>query len=253
MRIGHTDLVRTREQRLREAPFSLCLSAGFFGFFAHTGILSELEARELWPERITGASAGALAGGLWGMGVPLDEMRERLLSVRREDFWDPGLPVLGLLRGHAFEGILDDILSGLGRKQLEQAQIPMTAVVWDMLSRRSRHVSQGSAARAIRASCALPVMFRPVRVDGRWSLDGGASDREATSPLRVDDRALICSLPHSTPWPEFGLTSKRTDGPRRLRFEPQALPKVSPFALERGELAMHSARRQFADWLDGPA
>ncbi len=244
----------TNEQRLRAEPFSLCLSAGFFGFFAHTGVLAELEARDLKPQRVTGASAGSLAGGLWAMGMRSEELAEHFTSVRRQDFWDPGLvPVFGLLRGRAFEAILDGYLERLGRTQLEQANIPFVAVVWDLARRSTVHLDTGKASRAIRASCALPVMFRPVRVNRRWVIDGGASDREATSPLRVDERALMISLPHHSPWPEFGVSDKLTEGPRRMRFIPEELPKVSPFALDRGPGAIAESRRQFAYWLDREA
>ena len=253
MSFGPRCAVLTNELRLREQPFSLCLSAGFFGFFAHTGVLAELEARDLKPERVMGASAGALAGGLWAMGIPTPELSERLMAVQRQDFWDPGrVPLFGILRGNAFEAILDDMLADLGRTQLEEAATPITTIVWDLARRSTVHLDSGKASRAIRASCALPVMFRPVRVNRRWVIDGGASDREATSPLRVDERALMVSLPHHSPWPEFGVSNRRVAGPRRFRFVPQDLPKVSPWALDQGPAAMAEARRQFAEWLALP-
>jgi NTE family protein len=245
--------VQTRTQRLREEPFTLCLSAGFFGFFAHTGMIAELEARQLRPARIIGSSAGALAGGLWAMGLSASQLEERVVSVRREDFWDPGLPVFGLLRGRAFGRLLDDFLAEVGREQLEQAPTPVTIMVWELLRRRGRAIDSGSASQAIRAACALPVMFQPVRVDGRWCIDGAVSDREATSALRVDERALLCSLPHQSRWPEFGVDNRVPESRRRWRFMPRDLPRVTPFHLDQGPRAMHVARSQFAAWLDAPA
>ena len=55
---------QTHADWLREQPFTLALSAGFFGFFAHAGVLRALEEQELRPARVVGASAGALSGGL---------------------------------------------------------------------------------------------------------------------------------------------------------------------------------------------
>ena len=58
----------SRAELLRQEPFTLALSAGFFGFFAHTGFLSALEERDVRPHRVVGASAGAgrrsLVGGM---------------------------------------------------------------------------------------------------------------------------------------------------------------------------------------------
>ena len=44
---------------------ALCLSSSFFGYYAHLGLLSAMEAKGIRPGRISGASAGALAGGLF--------------------------------------------------------------------------------------------------------------------------------------------------------------------------------------------
>ena len=74
----------TRAELLREEPFTLALSAGFFGFFAHTGFLSALETRGIQPHRVIGASAGALAGGLWSAGMSADVLKKELLDLKRE-------------------------------------------------------------------------------------------------------------------------------------------------------------------------
>ncbi len=58
---------------LASEPFTLNLGAGYFGFFAHTGVLMALEELGLRPQRIVGASAGAIAGGLWGAGLRASE------------------------------------------------------------------------------------------------------------------------------------------------------------------------------------
>src|SRR5688572_12161512 len=85
------------------------MSAGFFGFFAHTGMLAALEAAGLRPKRVTGASAGALVGGLWAAGLDTRSISEELLRLRREDFWDPA-PGLGLLKGELFRARLESLL-----------------------------------------------------------------------------------------------------------------------------------------------
>ncbi|MBT9557805.1 MAG: patatin, partial [Myxococcales bacterium] len=47
----------TLQEWLAEAPFGLTLSAGFFGFFAHTGFAMALEDAGLEPDRLSGSSA----------------------------------------------------------------------------------------------------------------------------------------------------------------------------------------------------
>ena len=79
----HVQLNETHEKQvlseaLREEPFTLVLSAGFFGFFAHVGFLQALEELELRPQAVIGVSAGALAGGLWSSGMSADELEAEL-------------------------------------------------------------------------------------------------------------------------------------------------------------------------------
>lgn len=241
----------SRAEALSQQPFTLCLSAGFFGFFAHTGVLAALEAANLRPQRVVGVSAGSLAGGLWALGMPAAALRERLHAVDRREFWDPGLPLGGLLRGRKFERVLDEIIEPLGRTRLEQAPIPATVVVWELRRRRLLRLDRGPASAAIRASCALPGLFRPVRVGGRLCLDGGVGDRLGATALRKQERAVVVDLPHQTPWPEFG---KEPQPPSSaFRFVPRGLPRVHPFALERGADATERAQKQFRAWLEAPA
>ncbi|MGB1581430.1 MAG: patatin-like phospholipase family protein, partial [Nevskiales bacterium] len=53
---------------LSESAFGLTMSSGFFGFFAHSGMLSALEDEGLTPARLSGSSAGALTAALWASG-----------------------------------------------------------------------------------------------------------------------------------------------------------------------------------------
>jgi NTE family protein len=99
----------TLEDWLREAPFALAMSSGFFGFFAHVGVLTVLEERGLVPSRASGSSAGALVGGAWASGVSADAIANAVLGLRRESFWDPYFGP-GLLRGRLFRGLLDSLL-----------------------------------------------------------------------------------------------------------------------------------------------
>ena len=82
----------------------------FFGFFAHVGFLQALEELELRPQAVIGVSAGALAGGLWSSGMSADELEAELRSLSRDKFWDPGLPIGGLLKGLKFDRLLRDLL-----------------------------------------------------------------------------------------------------------------------------------------------
>lgn len=235
-----------RREWLEAGPFTLALSGGFFGFFAHTGLLGALEAAGLRPARVVGTSAGALAGGAWAAGVPVADLEGLLRRVRRPDFWDPGLPLGGLLRGRRFAGLLEGALGGV--TAIEQCRVPFAAVVHDVLRRRPVALERGPLEAAIRASCCVPLLFRPVVIDRRLYVDGGVSDRPGFTALRPDERVLYHHLqPHERPRSE---TPAPPGGGLVLRID--GLPLVTPFHLERGPDALAHARESAARWLDAP-
>ncbi|PRQ02736.1 hypothetical protein ENSA5_20880 [Enhygromyxa salina] len=277
--------IATHADWLAAEPFTLVLSAGFFGFYAHVGLICALEQSGLVPRRVVGTSAGAISGGLWASGVPGEELVEMLVGLRREDFWDPSWDelrrsrrrarrrreldegrdpgtALGLLRGRKLDALL---LDGLARaradssqplvERIEQCPIPFAAVTHELRARRTWVHERGPLRPAIRASCALPLMFGPVRIGGRLHADGGISDRPGFSALAPGERALYHHLPHRSRWPRL---SGDEAGERRDRAERKVividdLPRVHPGALARGAAALERAREHTLRWLGAPS
>jgi NTE family protein len=246
--------MRTRADWLASEPFTLALGAGFFGFFAHTGLLSALEDAGLAPSAVVGVSAGALAGGLWASGLSSATIADELATLRRADFWDPGLPLFGLLRGAKFAATLQRVLARGGVQHVEDCRIPFTAVVHDVIARRSVAVDRGPLHIAIRASCTVPLMFRPMLSGGRILVDGGVSDRGGLTALREDARVLMHWLPSRrrlrVAAPEA--TPGTIGGRGGLVLVTPGLPRVGPFALEQGPIAMQRTRVHVATWLSEP-
>lgn len=247
---------RTRRDWLAEGPFTLALGAGFFGFFAHTGVLQALERAGLRPQRVTGVSAGALAGGLWASGLGADELAEELLALRRPDFWDPGLPLGGLLRGKKFARKLEVILGKSGTSYFRDCEIPFATVAYDVLRRAPVVLDQGRLAPAIQASCTVPLMFRPLLHKRRVLVDGGVRDRNGESALGAGDRVLLHALPTTSPLRHLRARERDAQairaGPGRMILQIPELPRVSPFRLEQGPLALERARAWTTEWLASP-
>lgn len=224
---------------LREGPFVLTMSSGFFGFFAHAGLLSTLEDEGVLPSRITGSSAGALVGGAWAAGLSAKALGETLFALRRESFWDPR-PGLGLLRGARFRGLLDELLPV---QTFEQCRVPFALSVFDLAARRVRVLDRGLLAPAIQASCSVPFMFHPVWIGRRPYVDGGVGDRPGLKGAPPEERVLFHHLASRSPW--------RRRGSPSLAIPPRAnmttvvldgLPRLGPFRLEQGARAFEAAR-----------
>lgn len=239
----------TLKEWLSEKPFSMTLSAGFFGFFAHAGVMTVLEDAGLLPVRISGASAGALVGGIWASGANATTIRDELLRLRREDFWDVRLGP-GLLAGRLFRSRLEALLP---TRIFEHCRVPAGLSVYDVLSRSTRVVERGPLAPAIVASCAVPGLFHPVWLDGRPLLDGGILDRHGLAGMPDDSRVFYHHLSSRSPWRRRGSSSLEV--PNRSGMTALVigtLPRVGPFRLERGLRAFDIGARSAKEALDRP-
>lgn len=234
---------------LREGPFSLTMSSGFFGFFAHAGLLTVLEDEGHLPTRISGASAGALVGGAWAAGIDARQFADILLALKREDFWDPRLGA-GLLHGRLFRARLEAMLPA---KTFAECRVPVAISAFDLLARRVRVIESGALAPAIQASCAVPFMFHPVWIEGRPFVDGGVSDRPGLAGMPASERVLFHHLASRSPWRRRGSPSLAI--PRRAKMTTIVLadlPRVGPFRLAVGARAFEEARRGMKRALRAP-
>jgi NTE family protein len=230
----------TLREWLREGPYTLGLSSGFFGFFAHAGLVTVLEEEGLCPAGLAGSSAGALVAGLWAAGVDGPRLGEELHALRREHFWDPH-PGLGLLRGRLFRERLDGLLQG---KTFADCRATLAVSVFDTLSASTRVVAAGPVAPALHASCAVPLLFHPVWVDGRPLLDGGIADRPGLLGVPPGERVLHHHLASRSPWRRRGSPSMAVpERPGLVSIVIAGLPRVGPFRLAEGPRAFAAARR----------
>jgi NTE family protein len=231
---------------LAEGPFTLALSSGFFGFFAHAGALAALEDEGLVPSDLRGSSAGALVSATWAAGLDARAIAKRFFELRRSEFWDPGVG-FGFLRGRKFRALLTDVLPV---HAFERCRAPVSISVFDVLSVQTRVLSRGDLVPAVVASCSVPGMFHPVWHEGRPLLDGGVLDRPALHGVPNERRVLLHHLPSRSRAKSRDVVPKLA----KLRtVTMRGLPQVDPFRLDRGVLAFDHAYAAMREALSRPA
>ena len=162
---------------------ALVLSGGAARGFAHLGVLRVLEREGLRPDLVVGSSAGAIVGALWASGMTVAEIEKASDQLDWSVLFDFD-PVrallggigLGLVRGDRLEQFLRQYLV----KPIESFPIPFAAVATDMETAETVALNRGDAAKSVRASCAVPALYEPIRAQGRLLADG-----QISSPLPV--------------------------------------------------------------------
>ena len=139
--------------------------------WAHIGVLQALEEAGIRPSIVAGTSIGAVVGGCF-VANRLDHLRDFALGLTRRKvfgYFDLNLTGSGLINGQK----LNDVLRrGLGETRIADPDMPFTAVATEIGNGHEVWLSRGSVVDAVRASYAIPGVFRPVRLDGRWLFDG---------------------------------------------------------------------------------
>jgi len=229
----------TLKEWLKKGPFTLTMSSGFFSFFAHCGMLSVLEDEYLMPSMITGSSAGALIGVCSASGLSTETIRNRLFRLSKSDFWDPSFG-LGLLKGKLFRRLINDFITV---RLLEDCPTPVAVSVFDIISRKTHVLNTGTLADAVYATCAVPFLFQPIRIDGHYYLDGGLKDRPGLAGAQDCQRVFYHHIMSKSPWRSRNSPALQIpviDGLVSLSID--EIPRVSPGKLESGKLAYEKAR-----------
>ena len=270
--------------QLRTKKVGLVLSSGFFGFYAHAGCLCALAELGIHPKGFSGSSAGAIIAALGASGMPCEQIRESLFSLKKKDFWDPepwyrvalhGLRLFrgwhGYLNGDRFAALLQRMLPVA---TFEELLCPCVITTINLSTKTREWRSAGSLADAVQASCAVPWLFKFKAMDDDLHVDGGFADKapvEAlarhmqpevlivhylkSSNLRSDDQSFLNrrfspgkanTLAVTIGRHEHYLTQKRLVEQMGIPVLEIAprLPSVSPAHIDRGPAAFEEARRQ---------
>jgi NTE family protein len=155
----------------RWPKLGIALGAGGARGWSHIGVVLELNAQGIFPEIVAGTSIGALVGGAYAAGK-LNELeifargltRKRVISLMDVSF--SGVSFLG---GERLRRELEQEFSGLSFEDLDKK---FATVATEVGTGHEIWLTKGDVGDAIRASYALPGIFEPVKINGRWLFDG---------------------------------------------------------------------------------
>lgn len=151
---------------------ALVLGSGGARGYAHIGVIEVLREQGYNIIAISGASMGALIGGMYGAGKLTDYKDwvtglDQFQLLRLLDF-SLGSP--GAIRGEKVFGVVHEMLGDI---RIEDLSIDFTAVATDLLAHKEVWFQEGPLYQAVRASAAIPSVLTPVMLNGRVLVDGG--------------------------------------------------------------------------------
>lgn len=212
------------------ARTALVLGGGGAKGLAHIGLLHSLDSLGIVPDLIVGTSAGAIVGALYASGASAAEVERALREGHIERIIRDYEPVVSssleglqpvivwekagsrwvLQPGAVREGEVSALLSRLmlrgnliARGDFDSLPIPFRAVATDLADRSTVSIASGDLARAVRASMSIPLILRPVQLDGRSLVDGGLSSNIPAGIARAlgAERVIVSRVTSPVPDP----------------------------------------------------
>ncbi|MGD0340812.1 MAG: patatin-like phospholipase family protein [Bacteroidales bacterium] len=169
----------------------LVLSGGGARGFAHLGVLQALNEAGIFPDIISGTSAGALAGVLYCDGNSPKEILKIMRTNSRLDYMRPTLPRDGLLQ---ISGVVKILETHLRAKKFEELKIPLVVTATDLNHGKAVYFSKGDLITPVIASSSIPVLFKPVIINNIYYVDGGVLDNLPIKPIENKCRMIIGSF-----------------------------------------------------------
>ena len=256
----------------------LALGGGGAKGAAEVGVLKVLEEAGIHVDCIAGASIGAIVGGLYAAGYSAAELdslfqtqewfsllTDRKASLSSEPYktidgvtYIFGFPVMdknsrgfGVMRGGRIEQILDSMVSVRGCTDFESLRIPFRCVAADIRTAEEVVISEGLVCKGLRASMAIPGIFKPVPQDDYLLVDGGMLNNLPVDICRQmgADIVIAVDLNQGDPQPRKQIDVSSLSGLAGLI----GLGGVIEWVTNRPDIAKYKANLESADIYISPS
>jgi len=177
----------------RRSRIGLALGGGAARGWTHIGVVRALEEIGLRPDIITGTSIGAVVGGCYAAGEldSLEAFARGLTRRRVFGLLDLNFAGSGLISGNRLSKLIE---TRLGATRIEDLPKRFVAVATELGTGHEVWMSHGSLPEAMRASYALPGIFQPVSINGRWLVDGALVNPIPISAARALGADIVIAV-----------------------------------------------------------
>ncbi|HEY7405967.1 MAG TPA: patatin-like phospholipase family protein [Candidatus Angelobacter sp.] len=247
----------------------IALGGGFARGLAHIGILKVLEEEKIPIDFIAGTSVGSVIGAAYASGICAKELEEVASLVRFKDFSRWTFSRFGLFSNDKMSIFLRKVLRC---KTFEELRIPLAVAATDIITGEPAVFTKGDLIEPVRASCAYPGIFQPVRIGGQVLVDGLLSHSVPADPLRQMGAERVISVYLAAHWVKpggprhvfdvigqcFSIAQSRMCGPWQAASDVVLTPEIGEFAYDdfvrapdlvrTGEIAARAAMPQIRQW-----
>jgi NTE family protein len=239
---------------------ALALGGGGTRGAAHVGVLRVLQKEGIPIDMIAGTSMGAVVGGLYASGLPLDVIEHKFSKpTLMKNFMTVSLPTRmalvplfaiphiflgwkpydGFYFGNQYRNYLQRSLPE-NKQLIEELNIPFRAICTNLVTGDLRYLDKGPLARAMQASCAVPVLRRPVPMDdGSLLCDGAMVQNLPCEQARDMGADMVIAVDVDEHLTRVDRDHFRKIGSVGLRVEQIYLARADQAQLDKADVVIH--------------
>lgn len=183
------------KENKKKYQLGVAFSGGGARGAAHCGALQAFHEYGIQPDVVSGTSVGALVATLYSAGVTPKQMIELFQGLNFfKDIVTPAVPKGGLFDSRP---LVEIVKKTVPYARLEDLPIPTYLVASELEHGVPKVFSKGEVAPRVVASCSIPVIFRPMTINGVHYVDGGAFRTLPVSAIRDKcEKVIALSLNH---------------------------------------------------------
>ncbi len=158
----------------------IALSGGGSRAIVHIGILKAIDEAGIKIDMVTGTSAGAIVGALFCAGYSPDSIMEIIRETKLIKYVRPAISFSGLLKLETIVSVFEKYLK---KNSFEALNIPLIVAATNIRKGTNTFLHDGPLIQSVLASCAVPVIFEPIKLNGETYIDGGILNNLPVEPL----------------------------------------------------------------------
>tara|TARA_R110002050_G_scaffold16719_1_gene50404 strand:- start:36418 stop:37197 length:780 start_codon:yes stop_codon:yes gene_type:complete len=162
-----------------DTTIGLALSGGGARAAAHIGVLQALNENKIYPTHVSGTSGGAVIAALYCSGYSPSEILELTQTHAFLQVFKLGLEFRSIRDMSRLKKFLNNHI----KEDFKDLELPLYLSVTNLNSGLNEILSKGEVITAIAASCAIPLLFKPVEFNKSSYVDGGILNNLPVEPL----------------------------------------------------------------------
>lgn len=165
----------------KKETIGIAFSGGGAKGAAHCGVMQAMYEYGVKADMVAGTSAGSIAATMYAAGMSPVEIANNFTTLDFRDLLGTQIPKGGVFDSKPLVKHLKKIIP---YERLEELPVKTIVVATSIEKGAVKYFEEGEIAPRVAASCSIPIIYQPIKLEGEHYVDGGVLMNLPVSALR---------------------------------------------------------------------